>query len=294
MGTVITVMNMKGGVGKTTVAAHLGGFFAQYDINDRARRVLLIDYDAQFNLSQMFIPAPIYFQLERRRRTSLAILQDDETDIDPYHIQVPGNYDPPALSKLKYSVYKFADGSCLDIVPSTLDLMYIALGQSARRTNPLEERFSKFVTNCKRNYDVVIIDCHPAGSILTKTSLQNSNHVLIPVAPDRYAVRGIGLMLRFIESHRPGDQAPQPHILFNDTPRRGTPPVEVEIRRDRRFAAFCLESTLKHYKAFAEPMGGKGFVWSSKKPWSTEAFHNALTVTQELAVRIDGSPNDEK
>lgn len=294
MGTVITVMNMKGGVGKTTVTAHLGGLFAKCDINHKPRRVLLIDYDAQFNLSQVFIPAPTYFQLEKRRKTSLAILQDDETDINPYHIQVPGNYDPPALSKLKYSIYEHEDGTCLDIVPSTLDLMYIALGQSAKRTKRLEERFSKFVTDCKRNYDIVIIDCHPAGSILTKTSLRNSNHVLIPVAPDRYALRGIGLMMRFIESTGPGHQAPQAHILFNNTPRRGTPAVEVEIRRNPRFAAICLENTLKHYKAFAEPMGGRGFVWSSKKPWSTEAYHNAYAVTQELAGRIDARATDEK
>jgi len=74
MGTVITVMNMKGGVGKTTVAAHLAGFFARYKIHDKTRRVLLIDYDAQFNLSQMFLPATTYFELEKQRKTSLAIL----------------------------------------------------------------------------------------------------------------------------------------------------------------------------------------------------------------------------
>lgn len=293
MATVITVMNMKGGVGKTTVTAHLGGMFARFDINDKPRRVLLIDYDAQFNLSQVFIAALPYFQLEKRRKTSLAILQDDETDIDPYHIQVPGNYNPPALSKLTYRIYEHEDGSCLDIVPSTLDLMYIALGQSDKRTKVLEERFSKFVTNCKRKYDVVLIDCHPAGSILTKTSIRNSNHVLIPVAPDRYAVRGIGLMMRFIASTSPGHQAPQPHILFNNTPRRGTHSVEVEIRRDPKLRTICLDNTLKHYKAFAEPMGGRGFVWSSRKPWSTEAFKNAYAVTHELAVRIDTRATDE-
>ncbi len=57
MGTIITVMNMKGGVGKTTVTAHLGGIFARYDILGRPRKVLLIDYDPQFNLSQVFLPS---------------------------------------------------------------------------------------------------------------------------------------------------------------------------------------------------------------------------------------------
>jgi chromosome partitioning protein len=45
MGVVITVMNMKGGVGKTTVAMHLAGISARYRINDKARKVLAIDYD---------------------------------------------------------------------------------------------------------------------------------------------------------------------------------------------------------------------------------------------------------
>ncbi len=44
-------MNMKGGVGKTTVTMHLGGMIALYDIGDKQRNVLLIDYDPQFNLT---------------------------------------------------------------------------------------------------------------------------------------------------------------------------------------------------------------------------------------------------
>lgn len=54
MGSVVTVMNMKGGVGKTTVTMHLGGIFAHYDIGGKTRKVLLIDYDPQFNLSCTF------------------------------------------------------------------------------------------------------------------------------------------------------------------------------------------------------------------------------------------------
>ena len=49
MGVVITVMNMKGGVGKTTVAMHLAGAAARYVFNNKHRNVLAIDYDPQFN-----------------------------------------------------------------------------------------------------------------------------------------------------------------------------------------------------------------------------------------------------
>lgn len=202
---------------------------------------------------------------------------------------MPGNHDPPRVSKLRHNIYRLKNGGCLDILPSTLDLMYVALGQSEKRTRPLEERFSKFIVERRRRYEIVMIDCHPAGSILTKTSLQNSDHVVIPVAPDLYAVRGVGLMMRFIAANRPDHNAPRPHILFNNTQRRGVAPVEAQIRRDPSFAPFCLRSTLKHYQAFADPIGGKDFVWYSKKPWSTRAFASAHAVANELAERIDVS-----
>lgn len=54
-------------------------------------------------------------------------------------------------------------------------------------------------------YDLIIIDCHPAGSLFTKTSLRYSDDVLIPVLADSsYAIRGIGLMMNFINAKKAG------------------------------------------------------------------------------------------
>jgi chromosome partitioning protein len=286
MGNVITVMNMKGGVGKTTVTMHLAGIFARHQIGGRFRNVLMIDYDPQFNLSQAFIPPKTYFSLEKQRRTGLSILQDDEVDLNPFQIQVGGNLRPPELSDLVHSVYKLKH-SRLDIVPSTLNLMYVALGQSEKRTAPLEERFEKFIGQCREEYDLVFIDCHPAGSILTKTSLQNSDHVIIPVSPQRYATRGIWLMMRFIEAKKPGTTGPTPHILFNSAPRFGRSRDEREIRADPKWAKRCMTTTMKWYTAFSEPLDGDGFVWSSNRPYSKEATRNLLSLAAELAERMD-------
>ncbi len=287
MGVVVTVMNMKGGVGKTTVAMHLAGITARYSLGAEARRkILLIDYDPQFNLSQAFLPASTYFPLEKARKTTIAILIDDDTNIDPYHLQVPGNHTPPKVADVATRVFTYKDGGCLDIVPSTLDLMYVALGQSDNQIQPIEERFEKFIVECRSVYDIVYIDCHPAGSLLTKTSLRNSDHVVIPVAPQRYAVRGIGLMMKFIAAKKQGTVGPKPHILFNGMPRIGTAPEEVKIRGDSELGTYCMDNTLKKYTAFSDPEEGKGFVWVSKKPYSTEAFNNLVAVAKELLSRI--------
>lgn len=287
VGTVVTVMNMKGGVGKTTVAIYLAALACKGSLEQK--KVLAIDYDPQFNLSQAFIPAKAYFALEKARKTTIAILLDDDTALDPYHIQVPGNHNPPTVSSLISHIYKNPppSGGILDIIPSTLDLMYVALGQSDLKTKPMEERFAKFIAECRTMYDLILIDCHPAGSLFTKTSLRNSDHVLIPVvAGSSYAVRGIGLMMNFINAKKVGQKSPTPHILLNMTPRFGATAKEVSIRQNPEVAPFCMQSSLKRYKAFSEPEGGKGFTWDSGKPYSTEALRNATIVMREFLKQI--------
>lgn len=125
---------------------HLGGIISLYKFGGKLRKVLLIDYDPQFNLSQAFIPAKTYFELEKKGKTILSVLQDDKTDLDPFHLQVPGNEEPPEVTDITHKIYKPSrDERCLDIIPSTLDLMYIALGQSEKRTKPIEEVAEEFI-----------------------------------------------------------------------------------------------------------------------------------------------------
>ena len=238
----------------------------------------------QFNMSQAFLPAKTYFALEGQRKTTLSILLDDDTNLNPYQLQVPGNHNPPKVAKVATPVYNSTKAH-LHLIPSTLDLMYVALGQATTQTKPIEERFGKFIAECRSLYDLIIIDCHPAGSLFTKTSLRNSDHVLIPVAPQRYAVRGIGLMMQFIAAKNTGIATPTPHILFNATPRTGIAPEETEIRTNAQFAPYCMTNTLKKFKIFSEPEGGSGFVWVSGKPYSDQAFNNLMQVVRELLTR---------
>ncbi|MEA9747535.1 ParA family protein [Xanthomonas campestris pv. raphani] len=287
MSKVLTVMNMKGGVGKTTVALNIAGALAFYKWRDKSvRKVLVIDYDPQFNLSQAYIQPAEYFRIDQDRKTILSVLQESSKDLNPYKIQIPGSSQPPSVAELSKTVFSYSSGAQLSIVPSTLDLMYVALGRAETQISVIEARFKKFIEGCRKEFDLIVIDCHPAGSLMTKTALGNSDHVLIPVVPERYAVRGIGLMLDFIESKKLGQHGPVPHILFNRVPLKGVTQEELAIRANAKYSKYCVNNTLKKYKAFSEPEGGKGFVWHNRKPHSKKAKTNLQHVAYEVGERI--------
>ena len=75
-----------------------------------------------------------------------------------------------------------------------------------------------------------------------------------------------------------------PHILFN---REGKAPSssQLDIRSNGRFTKHCLAATLQYKKAFADPIGGENFVWSSDKPHSGAARINLLAVVNEVVAR---------
>jgi len=286
MAQVVTVMNMKGGVGKTTVSAHIGGALSIIKPAPprTPRKVLLVDYDPQFNLSQSYIPAAQYFALDKQKKTVISVLQDSGADLNPFVLQLPTTAVPPKVSELAHPLMTYKDGRSLSIVPSTLDLMYVALGQTQGQVEIIERRFRSFMDEAREYYDLVLIDCHPAGSLLTKTALSNSDHVVIPVTPERYGVRGVGLMFEFVQSF--GGNKPAAHVLFNRTARAGVSQEENSIRANPRYSKYCLTNTLKKYSAFADLEEGKGLVWRSSKPYSTEAWWNLSSVADELATRI--------
>jgi chromosome partitioning protein len=150
MGKVITVMNMKGGVGKTTVCMHIGFAMVKYNFNAIApsKKILLIDYDPQFNLSQALLPSKKYFELEKAGKTVLSILTDKSTNIDPYDIPVPGNYNPPNCSDIVTEIYRAGEHR-LDLIPATLELIAIAIGTSTKHAQKMKERFGKFILEAK-------------------------------------------------------------------------------------------------------------------------------------------------
>lgn len=161
MSKVISISNHKGGVGKTTSAINIGA-----GLNKLGKKVLLIDLDAQANLSQ-----------------SLGFKDRDHT----IYGAMKGEYELKPAKILKG----------FDIIPSTLDLSgaEIELSGEAGREYILKE----LVDPHKRYYDYIILDTPPSLGLLTINAFTASEEVLIPLQAQYLALQGLAKLVEVIE-----------------------------------------------------------------------------------------------
>lgn len=160
MTKIISIINHKGGVGKTSSAIAIGA-----SLNLHKKKVLLIDLDAQANLTQ-----------------SLSFNETEQT----IYGALKGQYPLPVYEKKKG----------LDIVPSTLDLTAaeIELSSEAGREFLLKE----LIVPVKNKYDYILIDCPPALGLLTLNALTASTDLIIPVESQYLALQGMAKLMDIV------------------------------------------------------------------------------------------------
>lgn len=169
MATIISIINDKGGVAKTTTAANLGTALWLL-----GKKVLLVDTDMQCNLT---------VTLDR------TAINTDENLMT--WLMGPKEAEPPT--------YERYDG--LDYIPSSQNANTLEnnLRERPGGDRQLDMRL-KFISH---HYDYIIIDCAPGcTSMLNTNVLEASNYVIVPIRPDLFSVTGRGMLLRHIESIR--------------------------------------------------------------------------------------------
>jgi chromosome partitioning protein len=177
---VVCVINLKGGVGKSTIAALL----ARHAYSQRGKDVLAIDIDPQANLSQALMGSQYNTFLTTRA---------------PSIVEVFAGYKPPSASKRRptglsadevaHMVIGGANRS-LQLIPSRFDFS----DNLTKSVRPDPRVLAKFLSAEFQDKDLIIIDCAPTESILTHAAYHASGLVLVPVKPEFFATIGFPLL----------------------------------------------------------------------------------------------------
>ena len=167
---VIALTNQKGGVGKTTTAVNLGVSLAK-----QGKTVLLVDADAQANLTM----ALGYTKTDNLPITLSDIMQDI---IDGKSVDV------------QESILHTDEG--VDLLPSCVELAGVET--TLIDTKNRESVLKACISEVKKNYDYVLIDCMPALGMLTINGLAAADSVIIPNQPHYFSIKGLEQLLRSV------------------------------------------------------------------------------------------------
>ncbi|MBV9881796.1 MAG: ParA family protein [Sphingomonadaceae bacterium] len=182
MATKIAIINMKGGVGKSTLCANLAWHFA--GMRNWTRRVLVIDLDPQFNASQYILG------VSRYQRDVMAAAAPTVWDIFEQQSRAPGLRSANrSLTDSVQRIINFAGGGFVDLIPSQLELSFTLKNPSQK-----EHLLSNFVADIENNYDLILVDCAPTESVLTTAAYLTADNILIPVKPEFLSTIGLPLI----------------------------------------------------------------------------------------------------
>jgi cellulose biosynthesis protein BcsQ len=210
MAKVIATVNMKGGVGKTTLTVNIATCLAKI----HRKKVLVVDLDTQISATLSMI-SPAEFAKCRKENRTLRYLVSQS--INRYGVQV--NDPEEKVYQVKDLVIPHVcQVQGLDLLVGDIDLYdeFLVSEMLYNRSLLYEEKqtfqqtWSKFertlikgiLDPAMKNYDFIILDCAPGYNLITRSSIVASDYYLMPARPEPLSVVGIQLLERRIEKLR--------------------------------------------------------------------------------------------
>ena len=168
---ILSIINQKGGVGKTTTVINLAA-----GLSMKGKKILVIDLDPQGNAT-----------------TGLGMSNTENTDRTIYSVLNGTKNIFDVIHKTKFEN--------LDLITSNVDLsgLEVETAGDSRRAFILKEQITAYLNDSRGSYDYVLIDCPPSLSLLTIMALVASKSLIVPLQTEFFALEGLTQLMKTIE-----------------------------------------------------------------------------------------------
>lgn len=190
MAEIISIINMKGGVGKTTLSIGIADYLA--GIN---KQVLVIDADPQFNATQALLDCYKPSKDDEENFYTDEIKNNGKTVFKLFKIATDLIDQEESLPTSEELIVNLKSG--LDIICGDLNLVLVNKFNDHSNLRKIKNFIED--NKLKEKYDYIIIDCPPTLTIYTESALMASDYYLIPNRIDRYSIVGIDSLQRAIK-----------------------------------------------------------------------------------------------
>jgi len=168
---IISIINQKGGVGKTTTAINLAA-----GLSSQGKKILVIDLDPQGNAT-----------------TGLGLSNLDNSTETIYGVLNGAKSIAEVIKKTQFKN--------LDIITSNVDLsgLEVETAGDNKRAFILKDKLALFLNDSRDNYDYILTDCPPSLSLLTVMALVSSNSLIVPLQTEFFALEGLTQLVKTID-----------------------------------------------------------------------------------------------
>lgn len=216
---VIAVMNLKGGVGKTTVSSQVFGAWQ----GALGGRILLVDLDPQYNLTQTFFEMDVADASAAEDRSVISLFEksriharDATSPAESWLTLSDDPFAPAPREKLMHDLMgEGSPGGRFDLVSGQFEISKYAFATDSAALARIKQHFLQTVERYRSEYDLIVFDTNPNATFLTRCALEAADRVLAPMHADIYSLRGVRLLNQVIREQIVPEKRPDLSVLFN-------------------------------------------------------------------------------